>query len=62
MRASHYFTYELFELLSELSAHNNRNWFQKNKQRYQTQVRDPMLRFIGRHRPRPAQNQSADCR
>ena len=46
MASVHHFSPELFNFLSELSAHNNRDWFQKNKQRYETQVRDPLLRFI----------------
>ncbi len=32
--------------LSELAAHNNREWFQDNKARYEDQVRDPALAFI----------------
>jgi len=32
--------------LSELRAHNNREWFPKNKDRYEQHVRDPLLRFI----------------
>jgi len=42
----HHFSPELFNFLSELSVHNNRDWIQKNKQRYEAQVRDPLLRFI----------------
>lgn len=46
MPADHYFTPEFFEFLHELQLHNNRDWFQENKQRYEKQVRDPALRFI----------------
>src|SRR5438132_7338667 len=40
------FSTVLFNFLLEHRAQNNRDWFQKNKQRYETQVRDPLLRFI----------------
>jgi uncharacterized protein (TIGR02453 family) len=46
MASARYFSPELFKFLSELRAHNNRDWFQKNKERYEAQVRDPMLLFI----------------
>jgi len=35
-----------YTFLTELSKNNNRDWFQKNKTRYDTQVRDPSLEFI----------------
>jgi uncharacterized protein (TIGR02453 family) len=41
-----HFTPALFEFLRELSANNNRDWFQANKARYEQHARDPMLRFI----------------
>ncbi len=41
-----YFGPELFKFLRELKKNNNRDWFQANKQRYEKDVRDPMLRFI----------------
>ena len=37
---------ELFSFFRELKENNNREWFQANKQRYETQVREPLLRFI----------------
>lgn len=37
----------VFDFLRDLKANNNRNWFEENKGRYTTQVRDPMLEFIG---------------
>ncbi len=41
-----YFTRDLFQFLQELKRNNNRDWFQRNKDRYETSVRDPILRFI----------------
>ncbi len=41
-----YFEPSLFEFLLELRHHNNREWFQANKKRYEAHVRHPMLRFI----------------
>lgn len=40
------FTPALFDFLRELSAHNERAWFQANKARYERDVRDPALRFV----------------
>ena len=36
----------LFQFLRELRANNTRPWFAANKDRYQSDVRDPMLDFI----------------
>jgi len=41
-----YFSPDLFKFLSQLRTHNERDWFQKNKERYETNVRDPLLQFI----------------
>jgi uncharacterized protein (TIGR02453 family) len=41
-----YITPELFIFLQELKDNNNREWFQANKQRYEAQVREPLLAFI----------------
>ncbi len=41
-----YFTPALFEFLGALRLHNDRDWFQRNRERYLRDVRDPMLRFI----------------
>src|SRR5215472_16345247 len=41
-----YFTKETFAFLRALKKHNNREWFQANKSRYESSVRDPILRFI----------------
>lgn len=47
-----YFTPDLFRFLSELKLHNNRGWFQENKERYERSVRDPFLRFVADLGPR----------
>jgi uncharacterized protein (TIGR02453 family) len=47
-----YFTPEFFKFLRDLGKHNNREWFQENKWRYEEFVRDPFLRFIEDFRPR----------
>src|ERR671935_2302520 len=41
-----YFDEELFAFLSALKQHNDRTWFQENKERYETKVRDPLVDFI----------------
>ncbi len=45
--AKTYFTPDFFKFLRELKAHNNRPWFQANKERYEKLVRNPLLDFIG---------------
>jgi uncharacterized protein (TIGR02453 family) len=37
---------DLFRFLGELRRHNTREWFNANKDRYLTEVRDPLLSFI----------------
>ena len=37
----------LFPFLEELAANNNKAWFQANKHRYDSEVKEPMLQFIG---------------
>ncbi|MGO9454227.1 MAG: DUF2461 domain-containing protein [Candidatus Binataceae bacterium] len=44
--AKSYFTPRFFEFFEELGRNNNREWFQRNKDRYESDVRDPMLAFI----------------
>ncbi len=46
-----YFTPGLFQFFRELEANNRREWFMANKSRFETAVRDPMLRFIGDFAP-----------
>jgi uncharacterized protein (TIGR02453 family) len=41
-----YITPELFSFFRELKANNNREWFEANKQRYEKDVREPLLHFI----------------
>ena len=36
----------LFEFLNDLKAHNERAWFEANRARYETDVKEPLLRFI----------------
>ena len=40
------FSPAMFTVLRELRAHNDREWFNANKQRYLDTVRDPALEFI----------------
>ena len=44
--ASRHFTPALFAFLRELEANNEKTWWDTNKDRYQTVVRDPALDFI----------------
>ena len=37
---------ELFQFLSDLKEHNDREWFAANKERYETEVLEPALAFI----------------
>ena len=39
-------TPELFQFLAELRLNNDRTWFQANKTRYETHVKNPLLEFI----------------
>jgi len=41
-----YITPDLFEFFRELKAHNSRDWFASNKQRYEEVVLEPLLKFI----------------
>jgi uncharacterized protein (TIGR02453 family) len=41
-----YFTAPLFSYLKELKENNTRQWFADNKERYETLLREPALRFI----------------
>lgn len=41
-----YFRPAMYAFLRELKTHNNRPWFEANRQRYEDDVREPMLRFI----------------
>lgn len=41
-----YFTPAFFKFFAELKQHNDKTWFDANKRRYETVVRDPLLQFI----------------
>jgi len=51
VRDDAFFRPELFDFLRQLKRHNDREWFAKNKQRYEEAVRDPALLFIGSFGP-----------
>jgi uncharacterized protein (TIGR02453 family) len=55
MPSSTYFRLELFEFLRQLRRHNNREWFAKNKERYQQVIVEPALLFIGSFAPHLAE-------
>ncbi len=46
MAGASHFSPELFRFLRELKKNNSRRWFQANRQRYETALREPCLRFI----------------
>ena len=46
METSSYFTPATFAFLNELAANNRRDWFERNKARYEDDVKQPALRFI----------------
>ena len=46
MSSDSLFTPEMFTFLRQLKRHNNREWFARNKARYQQVVVDPALDFI----------------
>src|SRR5262249_37049220 len=46
MSKNGYFTKGALRFPTELRAHNSRDWFQANKDRFESQVRDPFLRLI----------------
>ena len=46
MKDGEFFQPELFDFLRQLKRHNNREWFAKNKLRYQTLAVEPAMRFI----------------
>jgi uncharacterized protein (TIGR02453 family) len=49
-----YITPRTFQFLRELADHNDRHWFEANKQRYHGEVRDPLLRFVADFAPKLA--------
>lgn len=46
-----YFTPALFQFLRQIKRNNKREWFAKNKHRYEAEIRDPALLFIGAFAP-----------
>jgi uncharacterized protein (TIGR02453 family) len=46
MAGQAHFNRAFFQFLDELKANNNRDWFHANKDRFQHQVQEPLLRFI----------------
>jgi uncharacterized protein (TIGR02453 family) len=46
MAAETYFTKATLDFLKQLRAHNDRDWFLANKERYEKCARDPFLRLI----------------
>jgi uncharacterized protein (TIGR02453 family) len=52
--AGPYFTSRTFAFLRGVARHNNRPWFEKNKPRYEAEVRDPALRFVREMGPKLA--------
>lgn len=46
VKAETFFTPALFRFLRDLQEHNDREWFQVNKERFESDVREPMLAFI----------------
>jgi uncharacterized protein (TIGR02453 family) len=56
---------DVFTFLAELRRHNNREWFNANKDRYLAEVRDPIVAFIASLAPglgRISRNISVDPR
>ena len=46
MAGNPYITPKLFAFFSELKKNNTREWFEANKERYESDVREPLLAFI----------------
>ena len=51
MAKTAHFGPELFTFLLDLSRNNNREWFQRNKPRFESEVRTPLQRFIADFSP-----------
>ncbi len=41
-----YFTEDYLNFFKELASNNNKDWFDKNRKRYENEVREPFKRFI----------------
>ncbi len=46
MTGSVYFSPKAFQFLRELKTHNDRRWFEAHRERYEVDVKEPMLQFI----------------
>ena len=46
MPSQSYFTPEVFEFLLKLKRNNRREWFLKNKTRYEQVIKEPSIRFV----------------
>jgi uncharacterized protein (TIGR02453 family) len=46
MPSSPYFTPDLFDFLVRLKRNNRREWFQKNKPKYEQIIKEPCIRFV----------------
>jgi len=46
MHTASYFTPATFTFLRELAANNSRDWFESNRHRYESDLRQPSVRFI----------------
>jgi uncharacterized protein (TIGR02453 family) len=51
MAQTEYFSPEIFKFLLDLERNNRREWFQKNKARYESAMKEPALAFIGDFAP-----------
>ena len=45
------FTPKLFKFLRDLKKNNDREWFQANKERFEGDVRAPLMRFVSDFAP-----------
>ena len=52
-----FFSPDVFVFLRQLKRNNDREWFAKNKARYQTSIVEPALSFITRLCARPERDQ-----
>lgn len=41
-----YFTHDYLDFFKELAANNNKDWFDKNRKRYENEVREPFKLFV----------------
>src|SRR5687767_4506829 len=47
-----YFTLDAIQFLADLQQNNNKEWFDQNRERFVTSLRDPFLRFLTDLAPR----------